>query len=436
MKVTNPYTLQTHEVKDTPSVKALYDSAQMLVREWNERSVRERVQLLSRACAGLEERREEFARLITDEVGKPISLSRLEVERSLEEWRYMLTHAEEFLRPEGVDGGEVHFEPLGVVAVISPWNFPILLPLRGIVPALLAGNVVICKPSEVSPRTGIALESLFEGCAPLCVAVGGKEMGAELVKLPVQAIAFTGSTAVGKSIAQEASKSLTRVILELGGLDAAIVLADADIDLAAREIVRNNARNSGQVCNAIKRVLVDESIYESFVAHAIEASQQLVYGDPNDERTEVGPLVSKIQYDRVRSFLDDAVSRGAKVWRRAIPEQGFLFSQTLLTNVPRTARLLSEEPFGPLLPILPFSNEEEAIEIANGTRFGLTASVWTCELASAKRIASRLTVGLVRHNSHAAMKSGIPWGGAKESGVGRMKTKEGLREFTNIKVIA
>jgi phenylacetaldehyde dehydrogenase len=348
----------------------------------------------------------------------------------------MLTHAEEFLQPEVVDGAEIHFSALGVIAVISPWNFPVLLPLRGIIPALLAGNTVICKPSELSPRTAMAFVRAFEGVAPLYLAIGGKEMGAELVRLPVRAIAFTGSTVVGKSIAKEASNSLKRVVLELGGLDAAIVLADADIEVAAREIVRNNARNTGQVCNAIKRVLVHTGIYQQFLATAAEVIEQIVYGDPLDEKTEVGPLVSEVQYERVRSFLDDAISKGAKSISRTIEHQGFLFPQVLLTDVPSSARLLHEEPFGPLLPVIPFSTEAEAITVANETSFGLSASVWTRDSQAARRIAAQLDVGLVRHNTHAAMKSGIPWGGAKESGAGRMKTKEGLREFTNVKVIA
>jgi acyl-CoA reductase-like NAD-dependent aldehyde dehydrogenase len=436
MKITNPYTLEVREVHETSSIEGVFNQAQCAASEWSSRSVSDRVAALRAVRDSFEMRREELAAGISDEVGKPLSLSRFELERALEEWDYMLSHAEEFLKPEVVDGAEICFAALGVVAVISPWNFPLLLPLRGIIPALLAGNSVLFKPSELSPCLGIALAKLFEGVAPLYVVIGGKAAGAEVVRLPVRAIAFTGSTAVGKSIAREAATSLKRVILELGGLDAAIVLPDADVDTAAAEIVRNNARNSGQVCNAVKRALVHERIYERFVRTAKTVSGELVYGDPRDQRTEVGPLVSQVQYERVQSFLDDAIGKGATPHTRQIPSHGFLFAQVLLTDVPQSARLLKEEPFGPLLPILPFSSEEEAIRLANDTSFGLSASVWTGDGAAAKRIAAKLDVGLVRLNAHAAMKSGLPWGGAKESGVGRMKTKEGLREFTNIKVVA
>jgi acyl-CoA reductase-like NAD-dependent aldehyde dehydrogenase len=435
MQVTNPYTLETAHVNETTDLNSLFREAQQSYLTWSKISTAERVARLSKALERLQSKRDSVVTMIATEMGKPVSHGRLEFDRSVEEWSYLLSNAEAFLEPELVNGAEIHFDPLGVVAVISPWNFPLLLPLRAIIPALLAGNTVICKPSELSPRVGLCLAEILSADAPLFVATGGKELGAQLVELPVRAIAFTGSTAVGKAIARESASSLKRVILELGGLDAAVVLADADVSHAACEIVKANARNTGQVCNAAKRALVHESIYQRFCDEAIQAAQKLVYGDPLHEKTDVGPLVSKTQYERVQSFLADALAQGAKATQVDAPKQGFLFPQTILTQVPPTARLLREEPFGPLLPVLPFSTEEQAIGIANDTPFGLTASVWTSDTSAFKRIAGRLEVGLVRHNTHAAMQSGIPWGGAKESGIGRMKTKEGLREFTNVKAV-
>jgi acyl-CoA reductase-like NAD-dependent aldehyde dehydrogenase len=434
MKVVNPYTEETLEIEETRSVESLFPRAQERFGQWRQRAVTERVAVLRNSLSVLS-KDTEVATLISQEMGKPITFAKVEVERAMEEWSYMLDNAERFLEPEKVDGVEVHFAPLGVVAVISPWNFPLLLPLRGVVPALLAGNAVVFKPSELSPLIGMRIAGIMGEDVPLVVAVGGKELGAQIVEMPVAAVAFTGSTAVGKAIAREASNSMKRVLLELGGLDAAIVLSDADVPFAANEIVRANARNSGQVCNAVKRVLVHESIYEGFVEKAIETARSLIYGDPLDPRTEVGPLVSHSQRERVRGFLEDAISKGAKPHSVSAPARGFFFPQTILTHVPKEAKLLQEEPFGPLLPILSFSSEEEAIQMANDTRFGLTASVWSGDSIKAKRIAHLLDVGMVRHNSHAAMHSGIPWGGCKESGIGRMKTKEGLREFTNVKVV-
>jgi acyl-CoA reductase-like NAD-dependent aldehyde dehydrogenase len=436
MRVVAPFTLTEREVAEGPPVEELFARALGSYPVWREKSVAERASLLAKGLVQLQAKKGEIAVFIAEEMGKPIKHALLELERCEEEWSYMLSHAESFLAPERVEGAEIHFAPLGVVAVISPWNFPLLLPLRGIIPALLAGNSVVFKPSELSPRVGIAIGELFESEVPLLVAVGDKAVGARLVSLPVRAIAFTGSTSVGKSIAAHAAQSLKRVILELGGLDAAIVCCDADIEHAAREIVKANARNTGQVCNAVKRVLVHADVYDEFVRIARTAAQTLVYGDPLDEKTDVGPLVSKTQHDRVKEFLEDAQSRGAKVFSVDVSSQGYLFPQRILTDVPLEARLLREEPFGPLLPIIPFTTDEEAIRIANGTPYGLTASVWSKDATRARTIATQLEVGLVRHNTHAAMHSGIPWGGCKESGVGRMKTKEGLREFTDVRVVA
>lgn len=435
MQVINPYTLESVEVEETIDVDTLFRKAQQAYLNWGRASVTERVERLKAGLEFLQSRRDSIITLMAAEMGKPVFQGRIEFDRTVEEWGYMLSHAESFLKPEKVDGAEIHFDPLGIVAVISPWNFPLLLPLRGIIPALLAGNAVIFKPSELSPRIGNVIGEILSPAVPLFVATGGKDLGAQVAALPVRAIAFTGSTATGKTIAREAASSLKKVTLELGGLDAAIVCADADIPRAAQAIVRANANNAGQVCNAAKRALVDARVYDQFCREAIDAASKLVYGDPLDDSTDIGPLVSKTQYHRVQDFLDDALAKGAEAHQVSVPRQGLLFPQTILMRVHSTARLLREEPFGPLLPIVPFSSEDEAIYIANDTRFGLTASVWTADQNSFRRIATQLEVGLVRHNTHASMQSGIPWGGAKESGLGRMKTKEGLREFANMKVL-
>jgi acyl-CoA reductase-like NAD-dependent aldehyde dehydrogenase len=371
-------------------------------------------------------------------MGKPITKSRIEMERAFEEWRYMLDNAPQFLEPEPLSGGAtVHFRPLGVVAVVSPWNFPVLLPLRAIVPALLAGNAVIFKPSELTPHVALNFSRMISKYAPLEVAIGGKELGAQVVDLPVSAIAFTGSSAVGKSIAGNAATSLKRVNLELGGLDPAIVLGDVDLARAAEEIVRNNAANSGQACNAIKRVLVHESLHDAFVARALEVAATLQYGDPRDPSTDVGPLVSAAQRDRVQGYLDDAVAKGAIAHSVTLTTTtGYFFPQTVLTNVPSSAKLLREEPFGPILPIVPFATIEDAITIANDTPYGLSASVWSKDLLSAQSVAAQLVCGVVRINAHGALGPGIPWSGCKESGIGQAKTREGLREFTHIQVVA
>jgi acyl-CoA reductase-like NAD-dependent aldehyde dehydrogenase len=436
LTVVNPFTLEVSEVSGCEDPRPLYTQAKQLGVAWSSLPVSERVAALQPAYEALVAQTQQLALTISTEMGKPITQARLEIERTAEEFGYMLEHAQDFLAPEPLELGEIHYAPLGVVAVISPWNFPILLPLRGIVPALLAGNSVIFKPSELTPKSGLALSGLFSPTTPLVTAVGDKSLGAQVTRLPVAAICFTGSTDVGKEIAQVAAHDLKRLQLELGGLDAAIVMADADLASSASAIITTNARNCGQACNSIKRVYVHEQVFASFVEHARKALFSLRYGDPLSETTDIGPLVSASQYARVKSFLDDALATGAKAISAAAPKQGYLFPQTILTGLSSSAKLLSEEPFGPLLPVIPFKTEAEAISLANSTRYGLTASIWTKDPPTARRLALQLDVGIARHNTHAPLPSGYPWGGSKQSGLGRMKCKEGLRELTNIKVIA
>lgn len=442
MKCVNPSTEEVTEFSDTPAAElpALYAKARERARTWARLSVGERIKALVPVTDGIEQQKEELARLIAAEMGKPIRLSRVEVDRTLEEFRYTLKRGAEWLAKEEAPHGYVRFDPLGVVAVISPWNFPLMLPLRGVVPALVAGNTVLLKPSELSLKTAKAFVSIFEKQIPDCplfAAYGDKPLGAAVVELPVQVVAFTGSTDTGRKIAAASAGTLKRLVLELGGLDAGLVLDDADIPSAAKDLIRFNTANSGQVCSAVKRVYVSKAQYAAFVERAVEAAKALVVGDPLDEKTDLGPLVSETQLKRVQSFVDDARERGAKILcggKRAA-RKGFFFEPTVIVDVPKDARLLSEEPFGPVLPILPFDGDAQAVELANSTQYGLTASVWSGDPARAEALAALIDVGSVSINAHIAPGPGAPWGGTKQSGFGRAKTKEGLREFTNTKFV-
>jgi len=400
-----------------------------------------RKELLLRIVSILSNRREEISALVAVEMGKPLQFAQRELARCIEEIQYTIEHLDEWLTPEACPGGTVYFEPLGTVAVISPWNFPIMLPLRGIIPALATGNGVVFKPSELTPRCGILISEIVQSAfqeysEAFQIAIGGKELGKSLVEHGVDLIAFTGSTSVGKWIAAESSKKLTRCVLELGGLDAAIVLPDADLSKDTEQIIRANAINSGQVCNALKRVFIHESIAQQFIERAVKVSSGLTIGDPM-QSPDMGPLVSRMQMERVLDFIEDARQRGAKILTggKRIDKPGFFIEHTLISDIPSGTRCLTEEPFGPILPIITYSRIEDAISQANSTPFGLTASVWGKSYDQCIKIARDLIVGTVSINSHAAGSPGAPWGGAKESGIGRMKTKEGLREFTNIKLI-
>jgi acyl-CoA reductase-like NAD-dependent aldehyde dehydrogenase len=279
-------------------------------------------------------------------------------------------------------------------------------------------------------------ESVLAPC-PVFGAYGGRELGEAVTHLPVSLIAFTGSSATGRKIAQVAAAGLKRCVLELGGLDGAIVLKDADIAASAKEIVFRNSANSGQVCAAVKRVFVERALYPQFVRALQEEQAKLVLGDPLSPETDLGPLVSAPQLSRVESFVADAVQKGARVVRggKRVGERGYFYEPTLLVDVPEGANLLREEPFGPVLPVLPIDSLAEGIAQVNSSPYGLMASLFTADTARAAEIASELDVGTVCINCHLAGGPGTPFGGVKESGYGRVRTEEGLHEYTNVKLI-
>ncbi len=408
---------------------------------WRDLSPAERTAKLARLPELLDKEKGLLVALIGRELGKPKSLATNEVERTIDETKQMLERAAEWLEPEKVTDGYVEFSPLGVAAVISPWNFPVMLPLRGILPALLTGNAVVFKPSELTPETGKVLAEMIRSLDPvlreaMLLIVGGKDHGRAVVDSDVDLISFTGSTAAGKHIAKVASEKLKRVLLELGGLDAAVVLDDVDVAATAEAIVKINSTNTGQVCSTIKRVFVDEKIYPKFVEAAIAAANAVTVGAPEDDPA-MGPIVSKTQLERVETFVEDARKKGAKIETGGKRKEGrgYFYPSTVITGITDEMRLTQEEPFGPVLPIVPIKSAEEGIERANETRYGLTASIWTKNAELGKKIAAKLDVGTVSLNSHRPGGFGTPWGGAKESGIGRMKTKEGLREFTNVKLV-
>jgi len=374
-------------------------------------------------------------------MGKPIAHSRGEVQSTLTLIEHYCDKAAEWLAPEEMEGGVVHYEPLGVAAVISPWNFPMYVPFTAIPPALLAGNAVVFKPSEYTLRTGIEIGKLFtdlEGFpeGAFKIVVGGKEHGSAVVDQDVQMVSFTGSTRVGKEIMKRSSEEVRQVLLELGGLDAAIVLKDADISKAAKKIVQNNCTNTGQVCCAVKRVFVEREVYDDFVSAAAKESEAITYGDPQTE-VDMGPLVADFQRKKVEEILDDAKSKGAKVLTGGeAPEgKGYYFPSTVLADVNHDMRIMHEEPFGPLLPIFAVDSWEEAVEHANDTPFGLTGSVWSSDTAKGEMIAGKLEVGVAGVNCHGGGGVGSPFGGAKQSGIGRTETKDGMRAFTNVKLV-
>ncbi|HEY0005344.1 MAG TPA: aldehyde dehydrogenase family protein [Pyrinomonadaceae bacterium] len=416
--------------------------------KWAGLSYAERGQMVLRARRIVLEEIEEIALLISREIGKPVAEAfSMELTPTLDLMQYFARKTARLLRPEKIDIGQyglmgrtsrIVYKPLGVVGIISPWNFPWAIPLGEVVMALMAGNAVILKPSELTPFVGLKIGEVFKRAGLpeglLQVLTGDGQTGAALVEAGVDKIMFTGSVATGKRVAEAAAKTLTPVVLELGGKDPMIVLEDADLDLAAGAAVWGAFSNSGQACASVERCYVHARIAPQFIARVIEQTQALHQGLGTEEGTEIGAMSSERQMQTVAEHVSDALKRGARAvtgGKRAEGFDGPFYEPTVLTNVDHTMPVMREETFGPVLPVMTFETEDEAVRLANDSSFGLTASVWTRNIARGKRLAERIEAGTVMVNevlyTHGLAQT--PWGGVKQSGLGRTHGRLGLLEL-------
>jgi acyl-CoA reductase-like NAD-dependent aldehyde dehydrogenase len=346
-----------------------------------------------------------------------------------------------FTDDEGAGRVEVRRRPIGVVAAIVPWNFPLALAAWKLAPALVTGNTVVLKPSPFAPVATLRLGEILGAIVPpgvLNVVSGGAAVGERLVtREAVRRVAFTGSQSTGKRVAQLVAGDLKRVSLELGGNDAAIVLADAEPSEIARRIFWGAFANSGQICTAIKRLFVAEEILEPLVAELVALARQTRVGDPFDPATELGPLGNAIQLERVIDIVADARRAGARVriGGDRIAGPGFFYPPTIVTDIAEGTRLVDDEQFGPVLPVLSFRSPEEAIARANATRFGLSGSIWTGDPARGAALAAQLECGTGWVNQHMVISPHAPFGGWKWSGLGRENGLWGLESFTELQVL-
>jgi betaine-aldehyde dehydrogenase len=407
---------------------------------WKAVSPKDRANLLRRIGATVEKHLEELAQLEARNVGKPISDARGEVGMVADVFNYYAGAPERLAgKTIPVAGGvDMTFrEPLGVVALIIPWNFPLPIASWKVAPALAAGNTIVLKPAGLTPLTAIelgriALEAgLPEGVLNILVGAG-RVVGERLVQHPdVAKVAFTGSTEVGKRIGALAAQQIKRVTLELGGKSANIVFADADLDKAAATAPLAVFGNAGQDCCARSRILVERSALDRFMQAFEKSIKALRVGDPLDDKTEMGPLISADQRAKVASYLDD----GARVAIRGSAPQGagYWFPPTVLSPVANTDRAAREEIFGPIAVVIPFEDESEAIQIANDTIYGLSGSIWTNNAGRAMRVARGLETGTISINSHSSVRVTTPFGGFKQSGIGRELGPDALDYYTELK---
>jgi betaine-aldehyde dehydrogenase len=407
---------------------------------WRAVAPGDRARLLRAIGDAIASRAEELARLEARNVGKPIGDARGEVGMVAETFHYYAGAPERLLgHTIPVAGGvDVTFhEPLGVVGLIVPWNFPLPIASWKVAPALAAGNTVVLKPAELTPLTALELEKLaLEAGLPegvLNVVVGpGRVVGERLVQHPdVAKIAFTGSTAVGRRIGELAAREIKRITLELGGKSANVIFADADLEEAAKAAPLAVFGNAGQDCCARSRILVERSALQPFLAELEVAVKALRVGDPLDPDTQMGPLISAEQREKVSSYVDD----GAPVaFRGQVPDgPGYWFAPTVLCPVDNDDRAAREEIFGPVAAVIPFDSEADAIRLANDTIYGLSGSIWTADGSRALRVARALETGALSVNSNTSVRVTTPFGGFKQSGLGRELGPHALEHYTELK---
>ncbi|MCL7456980.1 NADP-dependent succinic semialdehyde dehydrogenase [Micromonospora echinofusca] len=449
---TNPatgQTLKSYAPMSAEQIDAAIERADLAYRQLRGTTVEQRGRWLNAAADLLEAERDEIARLMTTEMGKTYASARAEVTKCATACRFYAAKAADFLADEPADAGAVkatrafvRYQPIGPVLAVMPWNFPLWQVLRFAAPALMAGNTGLLKHASNVPQTALLLEDLFrragfpEG-AFTTLLVGSAEVDRVLSDPRVRAATLTGSEGAGRSIAQIAGRELKKTVLELGGSDPFVVMPSADLDRAAEVATTARCQNNGQSCIAAKRFIVHADVFDAFAEKFAAKMSALRVGDPMDPDTDVGPLASEGGRDEVHAQVRDAVDKGATVLCGGEPPAGpgWFYPPTVVTDLRPEMRMWSEEVFGPVAGLYRVSSYEEAIEVANGTSFGLGSNAWTRDPEEQERFATDLDAGNVFINGMTTSYPELPFGGVKNSGYGRELSALGMREFCNTKTV-
>jgi succinate-semialdehyde dehydrogenase/glutarate-semialdehyde dehydrogenase/succinyl-CoA reductase len=448
LKTINPATeqvLKEYEIYTKEQLSRLVKQARQTFLEWKN-NIDRRAEYLYSFSKELRKNKENLAKTVTQEMGKAIKEARSEVEKCAWTIEYYADHGKIFSTSEVVNTdarkSTITFQPLGVVGSIMPWNFPYWQSLRFAAPSLMAGNVIILKPASSTMQCGIEIENMFDKAGVpegvFQTAIGDSAIAETLIDSNgINAVTFTGSVPVGAKVAQRATSQLKKTVLELGGSDPFIVCEDADIEKASTGAVKGRFINCGQSCIASKRFIVVKEIANEFTEKFVQKTEKLKVGDPLSDDTNLGPVVNAKSLDNMEGIVDRTIKSGAELLTggERANSIGYFFRPTIFKNVLPTMEIAQEEVFGPIAPIITADNEEEAMGIANDSKFGLGASIWTQDLEKAEKLSEMVESGIVTVNSMVVSDPRVPFGGIKNSGFGRELSRYGMLEFVNIKSI-
>jgi succinate-semialdehyde dehydrogenase/glutarate-semialdehyde dehydrogenase len=444
----NPFTEQVmnkYSLMSTVELNGQVGESRTAYLKWRSVSVADRAALMKKLAGVLRAEKRNYAELITKEMGKPIKEALAEVEKCAVLADYYAANAEQFLRPEEIKTeakkSYVMYQPLGIVLAVMPWNFPFWQVIRFAVPALVAGNVGLLKHASNVPMTALAIEDAFikagfpDNVFKTLLIDAEQALGLIDHDL-VDAVSLTGSNRAGEEIGAHAGRMIKKVVLELGGSDPYIVLDDADVEKAGRTAASARMINTGQSCIAAKRFIVINTVADEFVKHFLARLREMKLGDPMDETTDIGTVARRDILDGLKEQLRDAKAKGATVLSGGQTfTKGLFFTPSIVLDAKPNMKVLSEEVFGPIAPIIIVKNEDEAVQAANDTQFGLGAAVWSRNTDRAERVAARIESGTVTINDMVKSDPRLPFGGVKKSGVGREMSHHGLMEFVNVKTV-